>query len=1246
MAKRDSRLDPEKFPFLRLGEKQDLASSGLPIRRRTFLQFTGLSASAALLPFWEGCVEDAFELEGPGFSADYTLHLLRRDDLVVLRFDFSGLKLSEAGDALVRVGDKAPRMVVTHPAQHLLERALDEGSPPATLPRPVAARLSGLSRIAMLLPDDVDDVPLTSAALLDLCMQGKLLVVPNALPPPPQLSVPGNIVAVATNVGVLKPQGGAIVMSRVGSVAVDTTIGASRSIVTNQRVQRGASRIELSSGTAVTNLTAVDARVPDILAKLSPREPVLPGPWHTRLELPYRLLLSPNELAAWKHALKPVASPAGRTELWHTRLAVRASDGTIDESAKSAKLRTVRAVWTRDPGFDPNDGCSVTGLGQDPPFLASLSRKDRIKLVHQSANYVPQACADDQPKPGAPRPVDVNRLMLSSLGGWMDVRGNWTEKAWLGLESWEHRATQGRDQYVKVVYAGYLYPFGHRASLIKITERKFTTLAPYTAYLWQRQFLLIREPIRTYPSNLRQFPFSVVHIKTHVTPPLSGGPDPDHAFVPHVNSKLFRFDAEALDREGRVVHLNLGAAWVPAQGGVTTNLGLNGGSGWDGARDLYVGDVAVQKLAGQRLAFAASDQAGDTTYEVDEIELAEPVYSDPTPPSYLKYWPALTRASLRVDALRQLLGTASSHDFSYADAYLQHDFAGGNPGQLLFETAAPLGVNFLSNSSRSGGFVAPSIDIKGISRLVGPVGGDLAKAQANQFDPTSFFDSIDAKLFGVFDLKDVLKTVLPGDGGLLSAPKFITQTLNDIETLLDTAATLKVELQRYDERLAELGAGADSIMDDLRDATAQLLDDINALGGDADALSAAITTIVDTDLPALVSALSAAASHVASSLPAGVGIGLTNGLATKIADLSAMLSAAASTLADALKAFHAAQDLVENMCVKLEWRPPIQGFPASDPIFDPKREDGLLLSVEVRAKDQPGKPAGVDLLCALEDFDINLIAPATFFSLTFERVAFKVESGKKPDVDVVFNDLLFDGILYFVDKLRQVIPLEGFSDPPSLDVSESGIEAGFSLGLPNLAVGVFSLTNMSLGAGFRIPFVGDPLSVRFNFCTRENPFNLTVSFLGGGGFFGMQVSPKSTLMLEASIEFGASLSIDFGVASGSISVMAGIYFRMEQDDCSLTGYLRMRGRVDVLGLITASLEMLMELTYEFSSHKVIGRASIEIEVSVAFFSATVTVKAERKFSGSNGDPTFEELMAPEGNEDPWAEYLGAFELAA
>ena len=43
----------------------------------------------------------------------------------------------------------------------------------------------------------------------------------------------------------------------------------------------------------------------------------------------------------------------------------------------------------------------------------------------------------------------------------------------LDLTEWDHLATEGRDHYVKVVYAGYLYPFGHAASLVKVTERKF-----------------------------------------------------------------------------------------------------------------------------------------------------------------------------------------------------------------------------------------------------------------------------------------------------------------------------------------------------------------------------------------------------------------------------------------------------------------------------------------------------------------------------------------------------------------------------------------------------------------------------------------------------------------------------------------------------------------------------------------------------------------------------------------------------
>jgi hypothetical protein len=64
----------------------------------------------------------------------------------------------------------------------------------------------------------------------------------------------------------------------------------------------------------------------------------------------------------------------------------------------------------------------------------------------------------------------------------------------------------------------------------------------------------------------------------------------------------------------------------------------------------------------------------------------------------------------------------------------------------------------------------------------------------------------------------------------------------------------------------------------------------------------------------------------------------------------------------------------------------------------------------------------------------------------------------------------------------------------------------------------------------------------------------------------------------------------------------------------------------VLGLITASLELYLELKYEFESGKCAGKASLTIEVEVFVFSGSVTITCQKKFAGSNGDPTFRDLM--------------------
>jgi hypothetical protein len=264
--------------------------------------------------------------------------------------------------------------------------------------------------------------------------------------------------------------------------------------------------------------------------------------------------------------------------------------------------------------------------------------------------------------------------------------------------------------------------------------------------------------------------------------------------------------------------------------------------------------------------------------------------------------------------------------------------------------------------------------------------------------------------------------------------------------------------------------------------------------------------------------------------------------------------------------------------------------------------------------------------------------------LAFESVSFKAVPDKKPDVAVQLGGIEFKGILEFVRRLQEYIPLDGFNDPPSLEIVTSphpGINVGFSLGIPDITIGVASLQNISLGAGFFLPFDDAPLNFHFAFCERQQPFILTVWLFGGGGFFGIDIGVDGVKMIEAALEFGASIALNLGVASGEASIMAGFYFQMVGKDFQLTGYFRAYGALSVLGIITVSLELYLGLSYAtkgISPHggHLWGQASVKVKIEILFFSMSVSVSIEREFAGS--DPKFRQMLAPAD----WETYADAF----
>ena len=155
----------------------------------------------------------------------------------------------------------------------------------------------------------------------------------------------------------------------------------------------------------------------------------------------------------------------------------------------------------------------------------------------------------------------------------------------------------------------------------------------------------------------------------------------------------------------------------------------------------------------------------------------------------------------------------------------------------------------------------------------------------------------------------------------------------------------------------------------------------------------------------------------------------------------------------------------------------------------------------------------------------------------------------------------------------------------------------------------------------------------------DDPFILTIECFGGGGFFSLAVGADGIEALEVSLEFGAAIALDFGVASGSASIMAGIYFELQTVPTplvQLTGFLKVDGSLEVLGILTLSVELYLAFTY-LDPGKAYGEATLTVSVKVFCFSASVSLTYQKRFGGS-GDPTFAQALS----SSDWTQYCGAF----
>ena len=278
--------------------------------------------------------------------------VVRPGDLLALRIELHNLAVEAGTPPKVRkTATGAAHIIVHFPPQTITERNVlrgkagwHDGSRRARManptsrtlaaaetltPPPINARISGESRIAFKVPDGF---------VADYTLQGILDAIEDL-----ELAVPANA----------RPPASPVTVRRHGHLCSGPQRPSPRCSAPRSRASRSeacasqpcrATRRRCCSGRRMgiqefgrwraSVLTSVDITPGVVVAQPRPGpSPALPTARQTAIEMPWRLILSPHSAERWRHAKTPVTSPAGRTELWHSRLVAPKANGDRDRAA-------------------------------------------------------------------------------------------------------------------------------------------------------------------------------------------------------------------------------------------------------------------------------------------------------------------------------------------------------------------------------------------------------------------------------------------------------------------------------------------------------------------------------------------------------------------------------------------------------------------------------------------------------------------------------------------------------------------------------------------------------------------------------------------------------------------------------------------------------------------------------------------------------------------------------------------------
>ncbi len=219
----------------------------------------------------------------------------------------------------------------------------------------------------------------------------------------------------------------------------------------------------------------------------------------------------------------------------------------------------------------------------------------------------------------------------------------------------------------------------------------------------------------------------------------------------------FQFSAVGEDLEGNHIDFSTPLIFVP-------NSEMNNPA------NLSLIDSEVKKpsnsarrqarVPGQKVAFALSKGNDNTRLVTQSLNF---INESAEAAGFFK--PRLFKAEVRIPAVEQVVGSGAVSTLRLLEQYLQKGFGdAANLNKVFAELVqenssgvlekAQTAVRFAAE--QAGGFATPNLDITNLSRKLGPLGGEVADALKDKFNPEQFFPKGLAKIFGAFDLADLI----------------------------------------------------------------------------------------------------------------------------------------------------------------------------------------------------------------------------------------------------------------------------------------------------------------------------------------------------------------------------------------------------------------------------------------------------------------------------------------------------------